>query len=212
MPKSGITMLGGWRKFRAALEPGRFRRRIEEEVGDATEENALLLRRAIREAIRSNISPSKVALSKALARGGSKTLVGRTGALWRSVTHLRLAWNRGFAGVLRRGQKKNGAELFNVAMVLHEGHTIKVTDKMRGLFAALFWARIKGSPSHLKSKRARELWKSAPGFEWQRLSPSTRAIRIAGRPFVKVAMRSRAIHGQVEKNWNDAVDRAFRMR
>jgi hypothetical protein len=208
--KPGITLTGEWRKLRAILNPGKFRRRLETEVGKATTKNALLVRRAIREAIRSNIRPDKSPLSVALARGGTKTLIGRTSALWRSVTHLRVSWNRGFAGVLRRGKRKRGVDLFNLAVTLHEGASIKVTDRMRGLFAALFWARMKGDPSILKSKRARELWRAAPGFEWRRLSPSTRAIRIPGRPFVKKALRDRRLRQEVEKNWNDAVDRAFR--
>jgi len=210
MAKPGIRLTGEWRRLRALLNPGKFRRRLEREVGKATTKNVLLLRRAIREAIRSNIAPRKVALSKALARGGSKSLVGRTAALWRSVTYLRLSWNRAFAGVLRRGKNERGDPLYNIALTLHEGASIKVTDRMRGLFAALFWARMKGDPSILKSRRARELWRAAPGFEWRRLSPSTRMIRIAGRPFVKIALRDRGLRVQAENNWNDAVDRAFR--
>jgi hypothetical protein len=207
---SGVRLTGDWDRFRTILSPGRFTRDLERHVGRATHKNALLLRREIRRQIRSGIQPGKSPLAAALARGGTKTLVGRSGELFKAVAAVSLSWDKAFAGVMRRGHRKRGVALFNIATTLHEGATIPVTDDMRNLFAALFWARIKGDPSILRSPRARELWDAAPGFEWRRLSPGKKNIRITGRPFVKNAMRAPGLRAAVLKNWSDAVDETFR--
>jgi hypothetical protein len=91
-----------------------------------------------------------------------------------------LSWREGFVGVLRTSLGANIAEL------LHEGGTIKVTPKMRRWFAA------KASEIGMKP-----------------LSPKTTTIRIPGRPFIRDTLDTSIFQIIVIENFNRAVEGAL---
>lgn len=211
MAIADITLTGDWPRFTMLLNPKKFDAALRLHVGRCMDKCGYYMRRMIRQEIKRGVPPPKSALSIALAKGGTKPLVGATAALWNSVSKNRIDWDRVFVGVLR-GERRHGDDIYNIAMTLHEGASIPVTTRMRNLFAALWRARVKADPSRLRGARARELWAAAPGFEWRRLSPETSTIRIPGRPFIKRALERKAVKDQITRFLEAAVDGAFKQR
>lgn len=225
---TGIKFGKGWKNLRAALKPGAFTKRLQEEVARATEFNAMLVSREMREAIKSGVDPANAALTAAI-KGSDKPLIDK-GALWKAITSKKLTWQTGFAGLLR-GRRGADGELINVGAVLHEGASMRVTEAMRGLFLALANASRSGDASKLTG-RALELWertKSAKGPAgrdakgrftrgtvsagfWKPLAPETTAIVIPSRPWIEIAMKTPGLRAKLKRNWEAAVQRAITPR
>ena len=228
MPRLVFKFKGQWTPFRKAIDPARFGPRLERYVGHATKLNAYLVARRIRKAIKDRIPPGNADLTAAIKRS-TKPLVDR-GDLWKAVTIQVVDWKTGFAGLLRTARTSTGEELVNLGVILHEGTSIRVTDRMRRMFRALARATNPTPPKHVKTRagrrlyrgmasdaaankylrgRARELYDRNPDVRWKPLAASTTVIRIPGRPFLRDALEDQGLRAEILKNWSDAVARAL---
>jgi hypothetical protein len=174
----GLTQTGQWRLWSKLLNPKRFQFKLQREVRRAMHANVQMGRAAVIRKIDSGAFAPNSALTVAL-KGSSKPLVDK-GDLRRSIQGKVLSWKEGFIGVLRSSGKSNVAEL------LHEGGTIKVTPRMRNWF--------KGAAGKTGMKP---------------LAPATTTIRIPGRPFIKSALETGAFNILVIENFSRAVEAAL---
>lgn len=202
--KGGLRLTKGWKKLSIMLDDGG--KRLEAEVGRATLLNAKYVAKQIRKRIKSKVSPRPASLTVGI-KGSTKTLVDR-GDFFKAVTGTRQSWKRGFAGILRNIRSSDGTKLVNLGLLLHEGETIPVTPRMRALFARLAGAADAGTSAGLTG-RAKELFDRNPKVHWRPLKPSTVAIVIPGRPFIKPVVEDNAVQAKVRENWEAAVGRAM---
>lgn len=203
----GVKLSNAWMTFRVLLAPRGFDHRLRTEVCKATRVNGLLLRRLIRQKIRSVVPPALSPMTAGV-KGSSKPLVDR-GDLWKSVTSSPQSWDKAFVGVLRTAQAPDGGDLYDVAKTLHNGASITVTDRMRGMFVML--ARVATGRMHRDKLRgrARELFDRRPDFPWKPLAPGTTAIHIPARPFIRLVIEDPAVQAQLKANWDAAVEKAI---
>lgn len=186
-------VLEGFDEFKDRVDPKKFDKRIRRRVELATKKNALVAEGAIKRAINSGQFDRNSVITIAM-KGSSRPLVD-TGALVASINHDVPKWDVAFIGVLRsrkvprKGKGKARAyDILNVAFVLHEGASIKVTPKMRRFFAAM----------------ARE----NPG-QWFPIRKGTSVIQIPRRPFLEAAFEDSRLALKYRRNWEDAVQRAL---
>lgn len=107
-----------------------------------------------------------------------------------------------FIGVIR------ASKIYNIAVALHEGVSIPVTEKMRAMFRAL-WMVSEGKMDENKlTGRAAQLWEWMPG-NWKPLKASTKFIVIQARPFIKDVLNDDVFRKRVMSNWNKAMRQAF---
>lgn len=142
-------------------------------------------------------------LTVGLKGGKNEPLKGtRPGApLFKAITSKMIDDYTVFVGVLQTDDE------YNIALAIHEGTTIGVTDKMRGLFHIL--SRHEADPSIPLSERAQELWDAMPGG-WKPLKPSTVAIIIPSRPFIQQAFDKGDMQKFAQKFWHDAFEAAIK--
>ena len=189
MPTKGmeIKYTGDWKGFAALLNPVAFTTRLEREVRRATIINARLVVREIRSEIKSGVPPKNAKLTLLLKKG-NKTLVGDDANLWNSVGHELIDSFTAFVGVIKSGRGKSAEDMVNIAEALHEGATIKVTNKMRGWFIA-------------QSKKT--------GGAVRPLKPTTKVIVIPGRPFIRNVIKRVEVVRTINYNWSTAVSNAL---
>jgi hypothetical protein len=142
-------------------------------------------------------------LTVALKGGKNEPLKGdRPGApLFKSITSKIINDFTVFIGILQTSKK------YNIALTIHEGVAVKVTEKMRGLFYIL-WLKEQ-RPSIELTGRAKELWDKMPGG-WLPLKASTTAIDIPSRPFIKNAWNKGGLQKLAVKFWDSALKAAFK--
>lgn len=201
---SGINFdlkLTGFQQFLGALDPATFNRLLRKHVGAATRLNGLLLKKRVRERIRSGVPPRNAALTM-LIKGSSKPLVDR-GDLFGAVTSAVISWDRAEVGFLRT----SGAN--NIGEILTRGAIIPVTDKMRAMFKALAMVADGSWPASKLRGRALELWNRRPGLPWKPLKDSTKAIVIPPRPFMRQAFTDQATIDECLATWRQAVQDAI---
>jgi hypothetical protein len=192
----------GWKKLEQALAPGHAGKIIRKHMRRATMLNGKVAERQIRESIKSGRYDGNAPLTTAL-KGGDKPLVGPTAQMFGAITSRAITDLSVFIGILRT------ADVYNIALAIHQGTAIKVTKKMRGLFFVL-WLASNGSidPSTL-SGRAAELWEQMSGG-WLPLKPGTKVITIPGRPFIKQAFADIRLRRKVKENWQMALKMGFK--
>jgi hypothetical protein len=195
-----------WKSFERAIDSKYLGPVLRKNVGKATAKNALLLQRGVRQEIRKGVPPTNAPLTASL-KGGNKPIVGTPGAdLFNSITHDIESWDRAVVGVIRM----SGA--YNIAKIVHDGATIKVTERMRNLFRVLANAsKSKYVRPHLEG-RALELWELGKRWKtkWKPLKPSTTAIVIPPRPYLRYAVQDLATRRKAKENWQDAIERTWR--
>lgn len=199
--KGGLRLTGDWKHLGALLDSKKFSRKLRTYVGRATKRNALDLRRQLRQEIKAGVPPSNAKLTASIKRS-TKPLVDH-GDLWKAITSVAPTWDQAFAGLLRTDPKS-----YNIGVTVHDGAAIKVTPKMRGLFAALARAYQTGKADHLRG-RALELWERNPRVKWRALSPATKVITIPARPFVRYAVKDQALRKRIMDRWKEAVTAAM---
>lgn len=198
---AGIKLtLKGFKRFKRALNGKSFQKELERHVRTANGRSGKIIQRAIRQTIKKGVPPPNAPLTVAI-KGSSKPLVDR-GDLFGAVTSVVPSWNRVFVGVLKTSKSHD------IAQLLHDGTTLGVTDKMRGLFYVLWLATKREDVRAKLSGRAAELFERMPSG-WKPLRPSTRAIKIPARPFISQAFTP-AVRARVIANWNEAIQRAIR--
>lgn len=211
MAKTGMR-LTGFDKLLVGLKSGNLRRNMRKHVGRATGINAHIMQAHMRKVIKSGTLAKNAALTMAVKRS-SKPLVD-FGDLWQAVTTYQKRWDLAFVGILRREAK------YNIALFLHEGGNIPVTQKMRGLFFVLAQAsataqsredrgRFMGATAVSLSGRAEELFSRYK--KWRPLSVDTRVIKVPARPFAEIAFKETpsSVTQQIRDNWARAIQRAL---
>lgn len=117
------------------------------------------------------------------AEGYSKTPLMRTGALVRSISADVTGDLEAQIGALKRRRRKGGSE--NIALILHDGATIRVTDAMRKAFVRKLWAI--GQRENLRDQNGR----------------GTSVIRIPPRRFVSDVFGDAAVAKKIEETFFD---------
>jgi len=202
MPKPFKKTGAGWKKLEAALKPNRYNAIMEKHLVRATSLNGQLAVAKVRDEIKKGGYAPNKPLTIAL-KGSTKPLVGRTAQLWQAITHQKIDKVTVFVGVL----KTNG--IYNIAVAVHEGVAIKVTERMRGLFFVLWQVSEGRMPISDLRGRAKELWDQMPGG-WKPLLASTTAITIPSRPFIKQAFADKELRNKAKTNWQQAMRAAHK--
>lgn len=196
-------VLTGFDRYEKALRPDRMGRLLRKHIALGTRRGALLVLREIRQGVKRGIPPKNAALTVAI-KGSSKTLVDH-GDLFQALAIDQPDWREAFIGI----KKTEG--VYNIAKTLHEGETIPVTDKMRGLFYVLWLASVAhktGGGTIPLTGRAAQLFSRFK--DWSPLKAETRAIKIPARPFIRNVFEDAAIKAAIIKKWEDAIAAAMR--
>lgn len=202
MPASGIKFGPGWKRFAKLLRPGKFQQSLEKHVGQASAKIAPRLAKAMRLELRKASTEKNTALTIAIKRS-TKPLIDFAD-LFKAITAKKMAWDLVFGGVFRT------SENFNIAVVLHNGKSIPVTAKMRGLFLVLAQASraaAQGGVAPQLTGRAAELF--ARFQNWLPLRPETRLIKIPARPFARQAIDDPGVQRMAIELWSQGVQRAL---
>lgn len=199
MARASFKMDSGWRRYNAATLPANFRRefaRRRKQALDRAAKELVISVYSSDDAWRSRFERS-AALSSQLRGGASR------GIIRRAIVTRNLSDTELFLGV------PSTSQFYDEAVTVHEGATIKVTDKMRSMFAVLAQvSRGEMQPSELEG-RAAELYQLSTG-PWYPLSESTQAIKIPARPFMKPIFESPAGRERAKQIMIQAVDETFR--
>lgn len=193
----GFKMDSGWKRFSAAFDTPKFKRKFQRHRHIAFDAIARVI---IKQAIERGSFARNAALTE-MIKGGNTPLEDTGKKLSRALT-TRLTRNEMFIGV------PVGDEFYQTARTLHEGATIKVTPKMREMFILLWLASDGGiAPSSLTG-RAAELFKRQSSG-WLPLRESTKAIKIPARPFIDEAFNSAEARAMAELAFTNAVNRTI---
>lgn len=199
--KIDLKFDSGWKRFGRAVDPARFKRQLKANIAAANARNGAAGKKLVRQAIKAATFDNNAPLT-AFIKGSTKPLVDR-GDLWQAVTMKQPSWDTVFIGILQ----SDGAS--NIAELLHEGGTIRVTDKMRAMFLALHLAgEGKLDPSKLTG-RAAELWARRPARGWLPIAEGTSTIKIPPRPFIREPLSNPSFAALVRANWEQALAKTF---
>jgi hypothetical protein len=196
-------LTGAWKELAMGLDPSQFTKKMKSRIAYANRLNAAIMQRKIRGVIKSNVPPPNAPLT-IIVKGSSKTLVDH-GALFQGIAAQTVDQMNTFVGVV------STSDVYNLAVALHEGATIKVTDKMRNLFSMLWAVSVGAAPASKLTGRALELWNRMPGG-WHRLKTTTTVIHIPPRPFIRTAFEDSATKAKIVSNWEDAVQSALKVQ
>ena len=198
---ASVTLKGRWNDFKVSINSKAFFSRLKVEVGKATLLNVKLVQKRIRAELK-GIGPANAPLTIEIKK--SKKPLIDFGDLRKSIIGRRLKWHKGIAGVNRQSAR------YNIGLFLHDGGTIKVTDRMRNMFRLLFYVSQGRLDESKLTGRARELYDRNQGVQWRPIT--TGQIRIPGRPFVKNAIEDADLIAKIRKNYAQAARRAYSMR
>lgn len=192
------------KKWEKAINSGVFQKNLRKNIKKATLMNAQAATAEQRRVISSGSGLTKNANLTEALKGQNKPLVGE-GDLFQSITQRSVDDFTAFSGVFKTDSN------YNIAVIAHEGATIKVTPAMRGMFFMLFKAseaaKGNGEAPELTG-RAAELF--AMNRNWAPLSQDTEAIVIPPRPWVAKAFQSPTLRSAADRNWSRAVQQTFR--
>jgi hypothetical protein len=191
-----------WKRFEKMLQPQYAQEIVKKHMRRATLFNGKIYEKQIRDTIKNGQYTQNAALTIAI-KGENKPLVGyETGAtLFKAITSVEISGDSVFVGVLRTDS------FYNIAKTIHDGKTIKVTKKMRGLFLALHAVSVGSMSKNKLSNRGQELF-SRMQIGWKPLKKSTQSIIIPAREFIIQAMRNSAIKKLAKENWQAALKKA----
>lgn len=201
----------GWKQLQAMLDPAKFSERLHKNVRRATQFNGMLVQREVRERVYKVGYHANAPLT-IIIKGSSKPLVDDN-ELMRAVTSRVIDDFNVFVGVLRSAKGSDG-ELFNLAVLLHEGGNIPVTTRMRNMFMLLWFATKAGATAKDIAKlegRALEIYKDLNGRGTiYPLKATTDHITIPPRPYLKTVFEDPDVLKKVQDNWRKAVENALR--
>ena len=194
MAKTQLKLFG-FERLSKILHPTSWEKRLEKNVKVATRRNGLLAARKVKRDISSRkVQPSKLSQLTVSMKGSSKALVD-TGELRKSIVSDLIAWHTVVVGVLKRrtltDEQGNAYDIMDIAIAMHFGADIPVSDKMRRYF---YW--LANSPeSSLQGKI-------------MPLSPGTTMIHVPGRPFMK-GIFDPEMRKQYKRNWQKAINKTI---
>lgn len=191
----------GWEKYRKAIETlASNSQGFKKAIGRAAGIVGQLGIKEVRNAIKKGSYEKNAELTAAI-KGSSSPLRGTAaGGLFQAITSQVQSWDRVFVGVLRTSQQ------YNIAAIVHNGAVVPVTDKMRGLFAAL--ARASEGANITLGERAAYLFSKYQ--EWTGLRSTTTSIVIPARPFFKVAFENENFQRSIIEKWISLLEKAIR--
>lgn len=193
----------GWRVLKRILQSRPHIEVVKKHLAVATAFNGEKAVAKIRKTIKSGDYKPNRPLTVIL-KGGNKPLIGTKHAqLFNSITQQVIDPITVFVGV------KRSALNFNIAKIVHNGATIPVSSKMRGLFYYLYLASINQIPVDELTGAAKELWSLHPG-DWRPLKKSTTTITIPKRQFINKAFEDGALMKQAQNNWHKALKKAYK--
>jgi hypothetical protein len=197
-----------WKKLEKILGTNVLNKIVRKNIRTASRLNGKIYEKHLRNTIKSGKFEDNAQLTQ-LIKGDNKPLVGfEPGAtLFKSVTSKVLGTNNPFldfvfVGVLRT------SENYNIALTVHYGKTISVTEKMRGLFLVLASASQGKLDSSKLTGRAKTLF----GYfkKWKPLNNNTTKIIIPPREFVDEAFKDGGIKNVLIDNWFKAFKSAYK--
>lgn len=210
---SGLTLTGDWKKLRTRLNTGRFDTLLNGNMRRATARNGQQVARAMRKTIKERKFTSNAALT-VMFKGYDHPLIDHAGGLFQAISSQMVKSNVALAGVFRTAEAPAGSNLtpYNVTGLMHEGFTIKVTPRMRGLFDAL--------AAYTHGHVTKEQLTGRAAVIAERIDPSevkisplratTEALHVPARPFIRDAVEDQAIRNGCRQQWRDAYDAALR--
>ena len=146
----------------------------------------------IRRVIRKDYEPlSALTAWKRKAEGHNTTPLQKTGALTRAIT-TEVRGRVGSVGVKRQGRTSGGGEFANVARLLHDGGTIRITNKMRAAFVRRLMALSKKTNSVPPERQG-----------------DGRVIRIKPRRFISQVFEDRAVQAKIQKIFEAEIEKAI---
>lgn len=210
---SGLKLTGDWDKLRMRLDASNFDKLAHRNMRRATQRNAQQVVRAMRKRIKSRRYAANVALTIVL-KGQDLPLVDHAAGLFQALTSRMVDTHAALAGVFRTTPAAPGSKLppYNVGVIVHEGATIPVTKRMRGLFQALSaYSRGDLDASKLTGRAAVLAERVKVGeVRIYPLKATTEALQIPPRPFIRdVAEDAQVIQGCI-RQWQDAYQMALR--
>lgn len=190
------------KEFERRLDPKVFKATVDKHLGKATALNGKIGEKMVRQAIVAGNYAPNAALTVML-KGSSKPLVGIDNGIFQAITSQRVDSTTVFIGVLRTNED------YNIALAVHDGISIRVTPKMRGMFYALWKASEGAMPAANLTGRAAELWERAKSG-WKPLKQSTTAITIPPRRFIEDVMKNPEFKTKAHMTWSKALEDAYR--
>lgn len=213
MTPSGFTPGPGWGKMKALLNPSVFTPTLNANILKATQFNALLLQKEIRSRIQDRKYAPNASLT-IMIKGSMNPLVDH-GQLFLAITSHVIDYKTAMVGAFRTESATSssvttGEDIINLLETLHDGAVIPVTDAMRHLFFLLWKYTTDNRDESKIDGRLLELFRrvKSRGVAIYPLKPSTTAIRIPPRPFIKDVFEDRDIVSQCRKNWARAIKAA----
>lgn len=206
---TAFKITGNWKRLQHIVSKDRFERALKVDVRKATTQAAMIVVKEIKKRI-SGRSYSPNAQLTILIKKSTLPLVDDSD-LYNSITHMTVDEKSAFVGVLRKVEI-DGRPAADLALMLHEGASITVTNAMRGLFFALASvgegrmqaSELTGRAAELATQLGSRIKKIRP------LKASTSVIVIPPRPFLKVPFEDRALLGRIKQIWERAVDASIR--
>jgi len=210
MAKIEFKITGDWDKMAKALDPERFKANLEANLSRATSFNGMMVVGEIRRRIKAKKYASNAALTVLIKK--SSTPLVNDGDLFGAITSQTIDAYSTFVGILRTASTGEGKPLTNLAELLHSGATIQVTEHMRNMFILLSEVgQGKREASELTGRAAEIAAALGPRIKQIKpLRPSTTHIAIPPRPFLTSVLYDPLIHKKCQKNWQKAVEAAFR--
>lgn len=176
-----IKFGGDVKELKKFLSRGNFKNVLAKEVEKATIKNGLIMQAEIRKRIREKryMANAKVTLMGKK----SQTPLINTGQLHNAIRYELINSFKARVGI-------PPGSIAKIAKILHEGYTLKITDKTR---AAIF-GRIKSNNKSINT---------LPSIK------SKGIIKVKGRPFLEAVFTDKKMIKEVNKNWDFAVERAI---
>jgi len=182
-----MSLEGDWDAYMLTLDPAKAARRIESEIRKATINNCVYVLGLIRKEIRGRKYAPNSPLTKIL-KGSGMPLIDHADL----VKYLAYDLETSFSAYV--GAKKSDGT-YNIAKIVHDGATIRVTPKMRK-WIAISMAKAKGRGR--KVPKSREFTGGGKDF-----------FVIPARPFLTRIMQRKMVQNRIRKRWAYAFEVAM---
>lgn len=205
-----LELTGFWNRVDAMLDPGKWERALTLEIDRATRINCMYLAREVRQRIRGRKYRENATLTAILKGSSNPTPLVDRGDLFKAITWKRIGRGTYLTGILRTARTARDEETAQLAINLHEGKSIAVTERMRTMFWHLsMYSKGEMSMADLTG-RARELaGRLKKGAVVHELGPNVRYIVIPPRPFLVEPFTDPAVRRKIIENWRQGVERAL---
>ena len=182
-----LKTFGDWNRLGNILSVPNFTPILEKNIRVANKRIALEYRKKVRADVKSKKYARNARMTIEMKKGKATPLIDQNDMM-ASINIFEIDPYNVEVGIHRNVPRKDGkGKMWNLAVILHDGTTIKVTEKMRRYF-------------EFQHRRG------VPG--WRPLSPSTSVIRIPPRPFFETPMKG--FRTTAQKHWKEAIEASFK--